>query len=308
MRRIFLSLSLLLGFFALFVVLSSYTHDNQGSTSISVSGESVSLPQIIQAVDIPYAVDFCGEPFPMEHFDVKERLDKELISNSYRHSGTILYLKRAARFFPTIEKILAENGMPDDLKYLAVAESGLENATSPAGAKGYWQFMKATGRSYGLTITSEVDERMHLEKSTRAACKYLTKLKNQFGSWTLAAAAYNMGETGLKKNLASQKSNSLFDLNLNSETMRYVFRIAAIKEIMKNPRNFGFYIDDHHKYAPFPECYNIEVKGSVSSWATWASQNGMSYRELKIYNPWLKDSQLINKERKTYYVKVPKKE
>ncbi len=306
MRKVFFSVSLLALFFLLFVLFSSYT-DGDKKGSISVSGEEGDLPQIIQAVDIPLSVDFCGEAFPMEHFDVKERLDKELIANSYRHSGTILYLKRASRFFPTMERILAENGMPDDLKYLAVAESGLENATSPAGAKGYWQFMKGTGRSYGLVINSEVDERMHLEKSTRAACKYLTKLKNQFGSWTLAAAAYNMGETGLKKNLESQKSKSLFHLNLNSETMRYVFRIVAIKEIMKNPRKFGFYINDFEKYGPLPETYDIEVKGGVTNWATWASKYGMTYRELKIHNPWLKDSKLINKERKTYYVKVPRK-
>ncbi len=306
MRKTLVSLSLLICFFGLFVVLSSYT-DGDKDTNTNISKTATDLPQIIQAVEVPTAIDFAGEAFPMDNFDVKERLDKELIANSYRHSGTILYLKRAPRFFPTIEKILAENGLPDDLKYLAVAESGLENATSPAGAKGYWQFMKATGKSYGLVINSEVDERMHLEKSTQAACKHLKDLKNKFGTWTLAACAYNMGGAGLKKNLESQKSNSLFDLNLNAETMRYTFRITAIKEIMKNPRKYGFYINDFDKYAPLPESYNIEVTGSVSSWAEWAAKYGISYRELKIYNPWLKDSKLINKERKTYLVKVPKK-
>ncbi len=308
MRKVLFSFVLLLCFFGLLVLFSAYTDDSQQKSTITATGSATDLAQIVQPPEIPASVDFAGEAFPMDNFDVKERLDRELIANSYRHSGTIGYLKRSGRYFPTIERILAENGMPDDLKYLAVAESGLENATSPAGAKGFWQFMKSTGRAYGLYSSSEVDQRLHLEKSTVAACKYLRKLKNQFGSWTLAAAAYNMGETGLKKNLASQKSTSLFDLNLNSETMRYVFRIAAIKTIMQNPRKYGFYVDDYQKYPPLAETYNVEVKGAVSSWATWAQNNGMTYRELKIYNPWLKDSKLVNKERKTYLVKVIKRQ
>ncbi len=307
MRKIIISFVLLGVIFLSFVILSAYSDSHQKS-NFNTNTEQGDLPQIVKAVDIPQTIDFAGDPFPMDNFDVRERLDKELISNSYRHSGTILYLKRAKKYFPIIEKILAENGMPDDLKYLAVAESGLENATSPAGAKGVWQFMRATGKGYGLTINSEIDERLNLEKATRAACKYLRKLKNQFGSWTLAAAAYNVGDPRLKKNIETQKAKTLFDLNLNSETMRYVFRIVAIKQIMQNPRKYGFYIDDFEKYDPLPECYNIEVTGSVASWATYAAKYGLSYRMFKVYNPWLIDSKLINKEKKTYYVKVPKKE
>lgn len=308
MRRIFLSFSLVGFFFALFILFSSYTDSNKSNQNPPhPQGKTDgSLPQIIQSPPMPSSADFCGERLPLENFDVKERLDHELISNSYRHSGTILYLKRAGKYFPTIEKILAEEGMPDDLKYLSVAESGLSNAKSPAGAKGYWQFMKGTGQEYGLTVNGEIDERLHLEKSTRAACKYLRKLKSRFGSYTFAAAAYNMGGPNLNKNKTRQKADDYYDLNINSETMRYVFRIVAIKEIMKNPRSYGFYIDDYQKYPQLPETYDVEVKGAVPSWADFAAKYGMSYRELKVFNPWIVDSKLTNSQRKTYYVKVPK--
>jgi membrane-bound lytic murein transglycosylase D len=307
MRKVFMSFSLVGFFFVLFILFSSYTNaDGDQNLSSSQTKTGGSLAQIIQTPPIPSSADFCGEALPMEHFDVKERLDHELIANSYRHSGTILYLKNSGKYFPTMEKILAEEGMPDDLKYLAVAESGLTNAKSPAGAKGYWQFMKGTGKEYGLTVNSEIDERLHLEKSTRAACKFLRKLNNKFGSYTYAAAAYNMGALNVNKYKTSQKANNYYDLNINKETMRYVFRIVAIKEIMKNPRNYGFYIDDYQKYPPLPESYDVEVKTAVFSWASWASEHGMSYRELKLFNPWIVDSKLTNSQRKTYYVKVPK--
>ncbi|MGK0389773.1 MAG: membrane-bound lytic murein transglycosylase D [Maribacter sp.] len=309
MRKVFMSFSLVGFFFVLFILFSSYT-DAGGEKNLSHPQTKAkadgSLAQIIQTPPIPSSADFCGEALPMEHFDVKERLDRELIANSYRHSGTILYLKKSSKYFPTIEKILAEEGMPDDLKYLAVAESGLSNAKSPVGAKGYWQFMKGTGKEYGLTVNSEIDERLHLEKSTRAACKFLRKLNGRFGSYTFAAAAYNMGGPNLNKYKTSQKANDYYDLNINGETMRYVFRIVAIKEIMKNPRNYGFYIDDYQKYSPLPETYDVEVKGAVANWADFALKYGMSYRELKLFNPWIVDSKLTNSQNKTYYVKVPK--
>lgn len=307
MSRTLLSFSLVGFFFLLFILFSSYT-DTNGDSQSSKSFEKVegALPQIVQAPSIPTYADFCGEALPMDDFDSQERLDRELIANSYRHSSTILYLKKSGKYFPTIEKILAEEGMPDDLKYLSVAESGLSNAKSPAGAKGFWQFMKGTGQEYGLTINSEVDERFHLEKSTRAACKYLKKLHNQHNSWHFAAAAYNMGGPNLKKNMARQKANKYTELNINEETMRYVYRIVAIKEIMKNPRNYGFYIDDYQKYKPLPECKEVEVKTAVASWADFASNYGLTYRELKIFNPWLTESKLTNSQRKTYYIKIPK--
>lgn len=306
MRRVFLSLSLVVVFFALFVLFSSYTDADKTLATSKNSKTEHSLPQIIQAPPIPASADFCGDALPMDDFDTKERLDLELLSNSYRHSSTILFIKRSGKYFPVIEKILAEEGLPDDLKYLAVAESSLSNAKSPAGARGCWQFMKGTGQEYGLTVNSEVDERLHLEKSTRAACKYLRKLKSQFGSWTFAAAAYNMGGANLRKNKAKQNASNYFDLNINNETMRYVFRIVAIKEIMKDPRKFGFYIDDYQKYPELPETYDVEVKKAVPSWADFAANYGLSYRELKVYNPWLVDSKLTNSQGRTYYVKIPR--
>jgi len=238
----------------------------------------------------------------------KERLDRELLRDAYWHSSTVLSIKRARRYFPTIERILAEEGVPDDMKYLAVAESNLSNAVSPSGAKGVWQFMKGTGKEYGMEVNSEIDERYHFEKATYAACTYLKKLKKKFGSWTMAAAAYNVGGNKLNKESTKQRSKSYYDLNLNQETARYVFRILAIKEIMSNPEAFGFYIDEEDKYPPLDSFYEMEVTGPVANWGDYAQQYKTSYRLLKVYNPWLVSSSLTNKAKKKYIVKLPKEE
>ena len=251
--------------------------------------------------------NFAGEEVPIENFDVYERLDRELLRNAYYHSSTILALKRANRYFPVIEKILAENGIPQDFKYLAVAESDLSNAVSPAGAKGVWQFLKTTGKAYGLESNNEIEERYHLEKSTKAACDYLQSLKNKFGTWTMAAAAYNMGETKLKKEKNIQRTDNYFDLNLNQETSRYVFRILAIKEILSNPEEYGFLIDEKDKYAPLDNFKTIEIEGSVENWGDFAIEHGTTYRMLKVFNPWLVSSSLTNKYKKTYEIRVPNK-
>ncbi len=308
MRKALLSLSVLAVIFVCYFMFSSYTgstesEGNSPNTESEKKNKDAHLPQVVEAVKLPGYIDFAGEAFPLEQVDVKERLDRELLVNSYWHSNTILNIKRSSRYFPTIERILAEEGVPDDFKYLAVAESGLMNVKSPAGAKGIWQFMKATGREKGLVIDSEIDERMNLEKSTRAACKYLKQLKGQFGSWLFAAAAYNMGGPKLKKTIASQKAKSYWDLNMNQETMRYVLRLAAIKEIVGNHHNYGFYIQEHEKYQPY-SYKEVEVSGAVASWADFAAKQGMSYRMLKVYNPWIIDSKLTNKSRRTYKVKV----
>ncbi len=292
-------------------VFSSYFYSNekeeeQPTTENSTPSEH-NLPQIIKSADLNKSFNFAGEVLPMDNFDVRERLDRELLRNAYYHSNTILNLKKLQRFFPMIERMLAEHGLPDDLKYLAVAESDLRNASSPAGAKGLWQFMKGTGKEMGLEVNSEVDERYNYEKATKAACKFLKKYRERFGSWTLAAAAYNMGASRLKKEMAAQKEDSYFDLNLNQETSKYVFRIVALKEIMSNPEAFGFYIDPADKYPPLDNCIHVEVNKPVSSWADFAKQNGMSYRMLKVYNPWMISTKLTNKYGKQYLVKVPKK-
>ncbi len=286
--------------FALFVSYQAPSADVQGTNVASHADQK------IQTFDLNKPFDFAGEPLPMENFDVKERLEREILRNSYYHSNTLLLLKRAKRYFPTIERILAENGLPDDLKYLAVTESDLSMAVSPAGAKGIWQFMKGTGRDYGLEINGGIDERYHFEKSTEAACKYLKKLHRKFGNWSLSAAAYNMGSNGLSSDMKAQRAKSYYDLNLSQETMRYFFRIVAIKEIMENPENFGFYLEDHEKY-PELEFVNVRVEKTIPNLGDFAIENGISYRTLKLYNPWLVGGTLPNKSGRTYLIKIPKK-
>lgn len=304
--------TLILASFMTFVLFTSYTDDKKATTASSTEASTTvasgSLPQIIKSVNLNKSFSFAGEDVPMDNFDARERLDRELTVNSYRHSATIQYIKLANRYFPYIERELAKNGMPDDIKYLAVAESGLRHAVSPAGAKGLWQFMKGTGKDYDLEINSEIDERYHVEKSTAAAIKYLKKLKNRHGKWTLAAAAYNMGSAGLSRDMSSQGEEDYYDLNLNQETGRYVFRILALKEILSNPSEFGFLIDQESKYPPLDQYYTVDVNKIVPSWGKFAEEYGISYRMLKVYNPWIISSSLKNVSgTKTYKVKIPKR-
>lgn len=288
------------------VLVISLSLASSSSFTKSDSEAMHKLPQVIRSVPIADNVDLGGERVPIERHDVRERLDRELMVNSYWHSNTIQNIKMSYRFFPVIERILAEEGVPDDFKYLAVAESDLRLKTSYAGAKGYWQFMKASGKQYNLEINDEVDERYHIEKSTRAAAKYLKAMKKRFGSWINVAAAYNIGPTRFKRITKEQGSTDYFDLNLNDETSRYVFRVLAFKYILREPEKYGFVIHDEEKYAPLDNFYNVEVKESVKDWSQFAKQHGISYRDLKIYNPWLIDGKLtvINN---TYMVKIPKK-
>ncbi len=252
----------------------------------------------------PATVDFAGEQTPLQIADVKERMDRELLVNANLHSSTILIMKRANRVFPIIEPILKQNGVPDDFKYLAVIESNLTNAVSPAGARGIWQFMPQTGKEKGMEITETVDERYHLEKATEAACKYLIEAKNKFGNWTLAAAAYNGGSAGVNKQIENQKVPSYYDLLLNDETSRYVFRILALKEIMKNPEKYAFSISQSELYKSIPT-KKVEVTTSISDLAQFAKDQGINYKILKIHNAWLRDTKLDNPHGKTYYFDIP---
>ncbi|MFK7808576.1 MAG: transglycosylase SLT domain-containing protein [Saprospiraceae bacterium] len=283
-------------------IFSSYTDEERQNTDSK--GEPF-LPQKVAAVDLDRPFDFAGEALPMDNFDVRERLDAQLLRNAYYHSSTVMNIKRAQRFFERIENILAEHDLPSDLKYLAVAESSLTNAISPSGAKGIWQFMTGTGKDYGLEINKEVDERYHFEKATHAACKFLKNKKNKFGSWTLAAAAYNMGARGLSNEMAAQKMDNYYDLNLNRETGAYVFRIVALKELMTNPEAFGFYIEEEDKYQPL-EFVNVKVEESIPNLGDFAKSHGISYRMLKVYNPWLISSKLTVSKGNSYMVKIPK--
>jgi len=300
--------SIVIACFLTFALFSSYTGEESANQNISSStGEATDLPQIVKAISLNKTFDFAGEVLPThENFDVRERLDQELLRNAYYHSNTVLNIKKANRFFPVIEPILAQYGVPDDLKYLAVAESDLRNATSPAGAKGIWQFMKATGKAYGMEINSGIDERYNLEKATVAACKQLKKDKNEFGSWAMAAAAYNMGNTRLRKEAAVQRTKNYYDMNLNQETMKYVLRIVAIKEILSNPEQFGFYIDAQDKYQPF-DYVTTTVTKTIPNLGDFAIQNGTTYRMIKLLNPWLLGSSLPNNSGRTYQVKIPRR-
>lgn len=247
---------------------------------------------------------FANERAPIENPDIWERYDKELLKNTYWQSNTLLLHKRAAKYFPIIEPILMEKNIPDDFKYLALIESGLENVTSPAGAKGFWQIMKSTAKEFGLEVNSEIDERYHLEKSTNVACDFLSSANEKFGSWTLAAAAYNMGRSGLQRQLDRQKSNNYYDLLLNDETSRYIFRILAIKEIIENPEKYGFQFRNEDLYKHIPT-YTVRVDSSVSSWADFSAKLGINYKILKIHNPWLRQSYLTNSAAKNYDIKIP---
>lgn len=266
-------------------------------------GSFFELPQQIKAVNLDKKFDFAGEVVPI-NVDTKERLDRELSVNAYWQSTTLLNIKMSFKYFPIVERILKEQGVPDDFKYLAIAESGLRNVTSSASAKGFWQFMKPAAMEMGLEISDEVDERLHLEKSTMAACAYVKQMYKRFGTWTNVAGAYNVGPTSFARSLAEQKETSYYDLNINEETSRYLFRIIAIKEIVKNPSDFGYYLEDEHKYQPH-NLKDIKITSSIPSLTDFAHENGLTYRMLKFYNPWLISSKLTVSPGKEYTIKVP---
>lgn len=252
----------------------------------------------------PTQIDFAGEVAPLQVSDVRERLDRELLINANLDATTLLIIKRANRAFPIIEPILAKYGVPDDFKYLAVIESGLVNAVSPAGARGVWQFMPVTAKEKGMEVNDFVDERYHLEKSTEAACKYLLEAKARFGNWTLAAASYNGGMTGVNKQIEMQQVSNYYDLLLNDETSRYVFRILALKEIMKDPAKYGFIVEANDLYSNLPSKV-ITVDTTINDLASFAKAQGINYKILKIHNPWLRDKKLINVNRKKYEIQIP---
>ncbi|WP_081211594.1 lytic transglycosylase domain-containing protein [Salegentibacter sediminis] len=258
----------------------------------------------VYALPVPEKMDFAGEEVPLHLPDIHERIDRELLVNTYWQSNGLLLLKRAHKYFPIIEPILEEEGVPDDFKYLAVIESGLTQAISPARAVGFWQIMEGTGKDYKLEINDNVDERYHIEKSTRVASKYLKKSKEKFGTWTLAAAAFNAGDRGIQRQLDRQKVNDYYDLLLGEETGRYVFRILALKEIMSDPGKYGFNFEEKHLYNYVPT-RKVKVDTAVSDFADFAKEFDINYKILKIHNPWLREAHLNNASRKTYYIEIP---
>lgn len=259
----------------------------------------------VYALEMPEDLNFAEEAVPVENPDIYERMDRELLVNTYWQSNGLLMFKRAQKYFPIIEPILEKNGVPNDFKYLAVIESGLTNAVSPAGARGFWQIMKTTGRENGLEVNSNVDERYNLELATEVACNYLKKAKEKLGSWTLAAAAYNAGNAGIAKRLNEQDVDNYYDLLLGEETGRYMFRIVALKEILNNPTKYGFNFNKDHLYKPIPT-YKIEVDTAVTDFTQFAERFGINYKILKLHNPWLREKHLNNKSRKMYQIEIPK--
>lgn len=303
---------LILSITSLFLVLVLFYLRNQPSAEdpILPIEEELSIPAEMMvrsktvSMEIPDSLMFAGEAIPMDILDVRERLDRELHINTYWHNNSIFIYKRANRWLPQIEFILKEEGVPDDFKYIAVIESGLLNVTSPAHAVGFWQFLKPTAKELGLEVTKEVDERYNPLKSTRAACKYLRKAYTDFGSWTLAAASYNMGVRGLKNRLEEQRVNSYFDLLLNEETSRYVFRALAAKELISHPEKYGFEIPAEHLYQQ-EELREIEVTKSIEDLVEFAKDYGINYKILKKHNPWLRRKSLIVRKGGHYIISIP---
>lgn len=266
------------------------------------------VPYCVAPPAIPEKMVFAGQEMNFDRYDYRERMDRELMSFTYMHSTTMLSIKRANRYFPVIEPILKEYGIPDDFKYLAVIESSLNPlAKSPAGAAGIWQFMQTTGREYGLEVNANIDERYHIEKETRAACKYLKGAYQKYGSWLCVAAAYNAGQARISSQLQKQLVDRAVDLWLVEETSRYMFRLLAAKAVFSSPQRYGFLLKREQLYPPIP-CTEQTVTTGIDNLAQFAGKQGITYAQLKEANPWLRDTSLMNKSGRTYVLKIPTRE
>lgn len=282
-----------------FLVLGSKTQQDEPRET------NMLAPAKFRSVEIPDSTAFAGEKMPLGRFDVREALDRELIVNSYFHSQTIRLIKLAPRYFAIIEPILEAEGVPEDFKYLAVAESGLDpRAESYAGAIGFWQFLRGTARDYGLEVNAEVDERYHVEKSTYAACEYLKDAYEKFNNWTMVAASYNRGMRGVERQTERQHSTDYYDLLFVEETQRYVFRIVALKLVLERPERYNFIIGDEERYPIIPT-KEVEITGKVDDFAIFAKEHGINYKLLKDFNPWLRQNYLTNTSGKSYTIKIP---
>ena len=295
-----MTLFVLAGGLAILVATTGYSGDNKSDGALTGSREAFA----VYGAEMPGRVTFAGEPVPLDLFDVKESLDRELLSNTYFHSNTIRLIKLANRYFPEIESVLRENLVPDDFKYLAVAESGLTQAVSPAKAVGFWQLLKGTAQDYGLETESEVDERYHIGKSTGVACQYLIDSYRKYGNWTMTAASYNAGRKGVDRQIDRQKKENYYDLLLNEETARYLYRVISFKLIFENPEAYGFYISKNELYPQIP-VRTVTVDSTVADFADFAGQYGTNYKILKFLNPWLRDNKLTNAGGKSYEILLP---
>ncbi len=300
---VLLSVIVLSGFFIRAVQQPTFKVEKMHKQVVNTQ-KNVAETYEIKALKMPTNLSFAGERVPTEIPDVYERMDRELLVNTYWQSNALLYIKRANKYFPIIEPILAKNGIPTDFKYLALIESGLTNATSPAGAKGVWQILKSTARENGLEVNTNVDERFNLEKATEVACKYFNKAYDKFHSWSLVAASYNAGRAGISRQLERQQVTSYYDLLLGEETSRYVFRIIAAKEILLHPKKYGFIFEKQDLYLNRPT-YTVEVDSVITNIANFAKRYNLNYKEFKILNPWLRENKLNNASKKKYDIRLP---
>ena len=301
-RRLIFGIIVITSFLFLFFIFVFAERDIVNDATDEITNEQ---KYAIYPVELPEELDFAGEKVPLDYFDVKESLDRELLINVYWQSHTLLLIKRANRYFPEIKSILKKNGIPEDLVFIPVAESDLTNAVSPRQAVGFWQFVSATAREHGLEVNHEVDERYHIGKSTQAACRFLKESYQRYGSWTMAAASYNIGRAGLDEQIERQKINFYYDLLLNEETGRYIYRLLALKLILSDPEKYGFHIEPEDLYTQIP-VYEVTIDGSIEDFASFASKYNINYKVLKIFNPWLRDNKLVNARGKTYYIDIPR--
>ena len=290
-------------------VLCAHAQDSEGGFfsslwSGSPNGQQEKPLQNVVIPKLPTEADFAGERVPLEHFDVRESLQREMTIINYWHGSLSYIVQLAGRYKDMICKILEEEGVPQDFFYLCVAESSLQPATSPAGTKGYWQFLSTTAKEYGLEVSSEVDERYNWEKATRAACKYFKKGYEKYGTWTLAAASYNVGMANINSRIGYQSIDNYYDMQLPLETARYVYRAVAFKIIMNNLPAYGFNISEEDKYKPI-ECKEVVVNGPVANWSDFARKHNSNFKMIKMCNKWIRSNKLTNTQRKSYKVLVP---
>ena len=299
-NKTFLAVNVVIAKIAIiFIIVSGFKKESVECETQTINSVSGNI-----SYKLPDEFYFAGERMPLENFDTRESLDREIQLTSYRHSSTILILKRANRYLPVIEKILRENNIPDDFKYLVAAESEFANVISPVGATGFWQIMAATGREQGLEINNNVDERYDLEKATRFACNYFKQSYEKYGNWTLTAASYNSGRARIDEQIRVQKQNSYYDLLFVEETARFVFRVAAYKLIMSDPAAYGFNIPDDDLY-PELKYYEVKVDAAIRDLADFAESYGTNYKILKYLNPWLRQANFTPRPGKSYMIKIP---
>jgi membrane-bound lytic murein transglycosylase D len=301
-RKTVITTSILVGVIIIIISISLSFSGFEKSTG-SGNQQSDTL-YTIKSFKLPEIVTFAGERMPLDNFDTRESLEREILTSAYRHSSTILIIKRANRYLPLIEKILKRNNVPDDFKYLVAAESEYSNVVSPVGATGFWQIMAETGKEEGLEVNNVIDERYDVEKSTQFACDYFLKSYDKYGNWTLAAASYDGGRAGVDDQIDIQHQNNYYDLLLTEETARYIFRGVAYKLIINDPARYGFNIKKEDLY-PELNYFEVKVDTAITDLSDFAQKYGTNYKMLKFLNPWLRKPYFTPKPDKDYLIKIP---